>query len=389
MAASRVSSNAADHACLHLHEGTKLMALARRRALAAIALILAMLPNAADAVEFIREDIRVPMPAAGPHGLEGIVVRTDEAGRHPLVLINHGAPRDAAQRPEMSPFQYYLPAVEFARRGFTAAIVMRRGFGDSGGGFQEAIGPCNNTNYVRSGSTSTADLSAAIAFLAKRPGIDGSRIMSVGHSAGGFATVALTAAPPAGLVSAISFAGGRGSDKPDSVCQADRQVAAFAEFGKRSRTPMLWVYAENDHFFGPALAERFRAAFTGAGGVVKAAAFADDGHSLFAAPAGIPIWTAMVDDFLKAQNLVLRSEPLPPPTPPDIAPPPQLSAAGRNTFAQFLAAAPHRAFAVSPSGQLGWAAARRTVEAAKAAALGFCQPTNECRVVAVDDAAVP
>ena len=64
----------------------------------------------------------------------------------------------------------------------------------------------------------------------------------------------------------VSFAGGRGSDKPDSVCREDRVIDSFAEFGKRSRLPMLWVYAENDHFFGPALAEKFRDAFVRAGG---------------------------------------------------------------------------------------------------------------------------
>jgi hypothetical protein len=60
---------------------------------------------------------------------------------------------------------------------------------------------------------------------------------------------------------------------------------------------------------------------------VKAASFGDDGHSLFTSPAGIPTWTPMVGDFLKAQNLVLRSELMPSPTARDIAPPSQLSAA--------------------------------------------------------------
>jgi dienelactone hydrolase len=369
------------------------MMLARGRIAAAIALALAALPGRTDAAQFIREELRIPMPAAGPRGLEGILVRTDEPGPHPLVLINHGAPRDGAERPQMSPFQYYLPAIEFVRRGWTAALVMRRGYGDSGGAFGEGSGPCNNPNYVRSGVASAADLEAVIGFLAQRPDVDAARILSVGHSAGGFATVALTAEPPPGLLAAISFAGGRGSDKPDSVCQADRLAAAFGEFGKRSRVPMLWVYADNDHFFGPALAEQFRAAFTAAGGraeFLRPPPFADDGHRLFSAPAGIPLWTPMVDRFLKAQNLAVRANLLPPPPLPKIPAPRQLAANGRAVFVQFLAAGPHKAFAVSSNGAFGWAFARRTVEAAKAGALGFCQPiAKDCRVVAVDDAAVP
>ena len=141
----------------------------------------------------------------------------------------------------------------------------------------------------------------------RRPDIDATRIISVGQSAGGFATVALTADPPAGLVAAISFAGGRGSPRDGEVCEEDRLVAAFAAFGKTSRIPMLWVYADNDLFFGPKLAQRMHQAFAGAGGeaeLVMHPAFGKDGHALFAL--GIPLWTPYVDAFLKRRQLVVR-----------------------------------------------------------------------------------
>jgi hypothetical protein len=113
---------------------------------------------------------------------------------------------------------------------------------------------------------------------------------------------------------------------------------------------------------------------------VKAPPYGDDGHGLFSA-AGIPLWTPMVDDFLRAQNLVLRSQLLPPPTSPDIRPPPQLSGSGHAAFAQFLPAAPHKAFAVSPAGAYGW------VSAARAAALANC-PERDCRIAIVNDTAM-
>src|SRR5215469_10887030 len=78
MAASQASSMIADDACIHTRERTKLTALARCHTVLAIVLTLAALPGTAGAAEFIREDIRVPMLAAGPRGLEGIVVRTDQ-----------------------------------------------------------------------------------------------------------------------------------------------------------------------------------------------------------------------------------------------------------------------------------------------------------------------
>jgi len=358
----------------------------------ALVLALGQWPAAAAAADFIRENLRVAMPAAGPRGLEALLVRADEPGRHPLVLINHGSPRDGAQRTEMTPLALLPPAMEFVRRGWTAAIVMRRGFGDSGGGFAEDKGPCRDPDYLRAAAASAADLKAAIGFLARRPDIDATRIISVGVSAGGFATVALTADPPPGLVAGVSFAGGRGSDSPDTVCRDDKLVEAFGALGKRSRLPMLWVYAQNDHFFGPALAQKLREAFTGAGGkvaFVAAPPFGTDGHGLFST-AGIPQWAPLVDDFLKSQNLVLRPSPLPPPAPPDIPPPPRLSANGRKAFADFLVGAPHKAFAMSSTGAFGWRTGRRTVEAAKADALAACPPpATDCRVIAVDDTAVP
>jgi dienelactone hydrolase len=332
------------------------------------------------------------MPAAGPRGLEALLVRTDEPGRHPLVLLNHGSPRVAAARPAMSPNELLPEAIELVRRGWTAAIVMRRGYGDSGGGFAEDRGPCQDPNYLRAAVAAVADLKAAVGFLAKRADIDATRILSIGVSAGGFATVALAADPPPGLVAGVSFAGGRGSDKPDQVCGEDKEVAAFAAFGKSSRVPMLWVYAQNDHFFGPPLAQRFRDAFVGSGGkltFIKAPPFGTDGHFLFSL-SGIPEWTPMVEEFLRSQNLVVRASVLAPPPAPRIPVPPQLSANGRKAFEEFLAGAPHKAFAMSPNGEWGRRFGQRNIEAARSGALANCPaPAGGCRVIVVDDTAIP
>jgi dienelactone hydrolase len=362
----------------------------RRFELLLVVAVTALLAGArtAPAAElvFVREMLRIPAPGAGARGLEAMLVRPVEAGRYPLVLLNHGSPRSASDRPAMTPLAFLPQAMAFARRGWAAAVVMRRGFGDSGGGFAERIGPCDDPDYVASGLAAAADLRAAVTRLAKRPDIDASRIMSVGLSAGGFATVALTADPPRGLVAAINFAGGRGSPKDGNVCTEARLVGAYAAFGKRSRIPMLWIYADNDRYFGPALAKRFHAAFVAGGGLaqfIAHPAFGDDGHRLFAQ--GIALWTPHVDAFLRLHGLTLRETLLPVPV-ARIAPPPQLSENGRRHFADFLASGPHRAFAVSPRGAFGWRSGRRTVEAAKRGALEYCRKhAGDCAVFAVDD----
>lgn len=218
------------------------------------------------AAEFEPSDLRIPMAAAGSDGLEAVVVQPRGAGRHPLAILSHGSPRDAADRPGMTARGMIPQLVEFARRGFVAVSVLRRGYGSSQGGWAESFGPCADADYVEAGRAGAADIRAAITALTRRPDVDASKIVAVGVSAGGFATVALTADPPPGLVAAISFAGGRGSRGPDQVCDEDALVDAFSTYGKQSRVPMLWVYAQNDHFFGPALARRLLDAFQGAGG---------------------------------------------------------------------------------------------------------------------------
>jgi dienelactone hydrolase len=322
--------------------------------------------------------------------LEALLVKPSEPGRYPLVLLAHGSPRSPADRPTMTPLAMLPQALEFARRGWAVAIVMRRGYGGSDGGWAEANGDCGNPNYIAAGAAGAADLKTTLEFLSHRPDIDPTRMIAVGVSAGGFATVALTADSPAGLVAAVSFAGGRGSLESDQVCRPDRLIEAFRAFGKRSRVPMLWVYAANDHFFGPDLAQQFADAFKSGGGnvdFIAAPAFGNDGHGLFS-PAGIPLWSGYVDNFLKRQNLAMRTDLLLIPR-PTLAPPSVLSANGQKALETYVIDAPHKAFAVSPDGHFGWKSGSRTVETARAGALKFCEQSGvHCNVVFVDDAAV-
>jgi pimeloyl-ACP methyl ester carboxylesterase len=267
---------------------------------------------------------------------------------------------------------------------------MRRGFGDSGGVYAESVGSCPNPDFLTATITATSDLRAAILHLRRRSDIDSSRLLIVGQSTGGLATVALTADPPPGTLAAINFAGGiRATNCKDKL---DPLVTTVAALGKRSRVPMLWIYSENDQYFGPELAERLKEAFAAGGGnaeFVKALPFRTDGHNLFSMT-GIPYWTPYVDRFLMKQNLVVREIPLPLPPLPDIAPPEQLFASGRRSFEDFLRSAPHRAFAVSPKGAWGWASARRTTEEATKRAIEACSKhASDCAIVVVDEKAAP
>jgi dienelactone hydrolase len=359
--------------------------MTRAALLAALIICAAVRPLAAD--EFYREDLRIPMAAAGSRGLEALLIRPSGTGRYPLALLSHGAPRDPSERTGMTPYGLYSQAIEFARRGFAALVVMRRGYGTSAGDYAEDSGPCARRNYLRAARASATDLRAAIDAMKGRLDVTTQGMIAVGVSAGGFASVALTSDPPIGLAAAISFAGGRGSRADNEVCDEDALARAFAVLGQTSRKPMLWVYAQNDKFFGPALAHRLHAEFGAAGGraeFVDAPAFGVDGHRLFSA-AGASIWTPMVDRFLLEHNLASRDL-LAAPAVAALPPPPGLSKNGRAGFAAYLLGGPHKAFAASAKGGFAYRTGLRSTSEARQAALAECAKyAPDCALVAVDD----
>lgn len=345
----------------------------------------------AQSQDIVVTELRIPTPHSGKNGLEAVMIRPNDNAPHPLALLTHGTPREPHDRIEMTPLRFIPQAREFARRGWTAVIVMRRGFGGSGGGYGEENQVCSRfPDFVGPTKESVRDLRESVAYLDTRPEVDPSRMIAAGVSTGGLAMVALAADPPPGLIAAINFAGGRGSRAPDTVCNPDYLVRAFADFGSHAKVPMLWIYSANDHFFSPFLAKRFYEAFTLAGGkatFIMAPPFGDDGHHLFSLR-GIPTWAPMVDDFLKHQNAVLRDTFLPIPVPP-VDLPAGLPESAREGLQEYLLSAPHKAYAASTANGLGVSTGRRTTDEAEKQALKECKkeaPKNApCTIIMSDD----
>jgi dienelactone hydrolase len=208
----------------------------------------------------------------------------------------------------------------------------------------------------------------------------------IGQSAGGIGTVALAAAPPRGLRGVINFAGGRGSRGPNDVCSEERLVHAYAALGRTARVPSLWIYTENDTYFGPTLAQRMFSAYSSQGGTGELRllpAFADDGHSLFARRAGVPRWRPLLDDFLRDHGLPTWDVPPSEPTVANLPPPEQLAPRHHAQWQRYLDAADNKAFAVAPGGRFAWRAGLYRVEDARAEALAACG--SACRLVSEND----
>lgn len=338
----------------------------------------------------IKELIRIPVTfdKAGVLELEAMVIRPAGEGRWPLVILNHGTPRDKDALEERRVAAMTPQAIEFARRGWAAVALMRRGFGGSEGEYSERPGACDARDFAGAGLRSARDIGGAIAYLRTQAYVDPTRIMSVGVSAGGLATMALASQSPPGLVAAINFAGGHGSSGDHKVCRSDLLVAAMGQFGRTARIPTLWIYAENDMYFWPELARQMFAAFTNSGGkgtLVMAPPTGTDGHAYFST--AIKQWRGPVDEFLRNNGLPAWSRPPADPAPPTLTAPSQLSDKGREAWQKYLAsAAIEKAFAMGLKGGFSWKSGFNTIEDAVAAALQSCAVhASNCRIVAVND----
>jgi len=129
--------------------------------------------RAQDPPTLVVTEMRIPTSESGYRGLEAVMVRPNDNARHPLALMTHGTPRAASELAESTPLRFIPQAREFARRGWTAVIVMRRGFGDSGGIYAEGAGACGPSPDI-AGATNEAvkDLREAASYLATRPEVD-------------------------------------------------------------------------------------------------------------------------------------------------------------------------------------------------------------------------
>jgi dienelactone hydrolase len=326
----------------------------------------------------VREAVWVPFRESGSPTLrlETRLIRPAASGRYPLVLISHGSPRDKADAKTRSIDWADWIADDFARRGWTAATVLRRGYGHSEGTLSEGYGNCKQPHYAAAGLASAQDLLQAVSSLQSRPDVDPTRILLLGVSAGGFASIAAASVHTSGLVGVVNFAGGRGSVSTDNVCNPDDLVAAYGSYGRTVRVPSLWIYARNDHFFGPELAQRMFAAFRGSGApgeLIIAPPYKQDGHNLIF---GQPMWRDAVYGFLKRNGL--------PTTAPSLALPPG-GLAVEQAFAQYLATPNYeKAFVIGRNGAYGWASGYATQDEALKVARQECE--NHCQTVyAVDD----
>ena len=260
-------------------------------------------------VRLLEEDVRIPA-RDGSYTIAAKIVRPDGAGPYGAVVLNHGAPVSAEERRMESPEMLVQTASIFARRGYAVVMPLRRGFGATGGEFAEDAGSCRNPDYRRGETAAADDVMAAYDYARGLPYVDASRMMLAGQSAGGVASIFTAGArAPQGLVAVLAFAAGRGGNparNPGVPCAIEPLARVFDELGRAVKVPVLFHYAENDHFFNPNTSRLWYERFTAGGAradYVLQPAFGRDGHYIFSDDSGVKLWLPAVERFLAKYNV--------------------------------------------------------------------------------------
>jgi dienelactone hydrolase len=246
-----------------------------------------------------------------PYRLEALIMKEAGANRRlPIALITHGQVKEAEKREAVEPRHFLQVARDFARRGWLAAGVIRRGFGRSQGTAPYVLRGCRDGDVVTPMDDQTDDLEAALKVIGQRPDADASTVVAFGVSVGGAAVLNLAARQPEALRAVINMSGGiRFMPRPNgepAACTAEELIPFFASLGKRSRLPTLWLYAENDTLFPGNYVRQLHEAYVAAGGRADFHMFdpiGEDGHFMMGHVDGLLRWLPALDRFLRTNGL--------------------------------------------------------------------------------------
>jgi dienelactone hydrolase len=297
------------HQCGHGHRRTGRCRVAAAAALAAFAC-------AGGAAEFTRETVAIPLADAAAGAMVAGVFRPSGDGPFPVLVYSHGRAGTPLERsrtrvPDVRGHVRYWLA-----KGFAVVAPIRPGYGETGGIDREdsgvrydRFGNCwGRPEFVRSASAAAEAVRATLAWLRHEPWADAGHVVLAGASMGGLASIASAATNPDGVVAYINFSGGTGGSgtrAPEQSCGSAQMRDVMAAYGRTTHVPSLWLYAENDRYWGAEWPRAWHRAYAAAGErtrFVLTAPVADgDGHQLLAR--GASLWTADVDRFLSELGL--------------------------------------------------------------------------------------
>ncbi len=257
----------------------------------------------------VTEDALIPMQVKGMLGAKRYELaayihkpdKFDPARKYPVVIISHGTATDCYTRTHTR-FDYKFVSRYFIGKGFVAVVPMRRGYaGSDGASIADNIGSCSRPDYVSSAREGARDIAAVISYVKGLSYIDANSILLVGTSSGGFTSLAAASLNIDGVIGVINFSGGQGglsgTVPAGHACDEESLVRVMGSFGK-AKVPTLWIYSEDDAFFGPELAHAMFGEFVRNGGDGRLVIIPPCGHKLISKEETINMWSAYSDEYL-------------------------------------------------------------------------------------------
>ena len=203
------------------------------------------------------------------HRIKLTIIRDDAKVSSPFLILNHGRAITRQKNAARSVASFKSNARYFVSKGFTVFMPLRVGYGETGGPDVEFSGKCDERNYAPAYEAAAMQTIKVIEYVKGLPYIDPANGIVVGQSFGGTTAVAIAAKNIAGVRAAINFAGGGGGrpqTDPEQPCSVERMTALFASYGATTKIPTLWLYSENDKYWGSVIPRTWFDAFVRRGG---------------------------------------------------------------------------------------------------------------------------
>lgn len=291
--------------------------------LAAISAVVALLLNGAPAAaqetakNLVQPQlIKIPIKGAGVFGGEVAMAthlyKPNGDGPFPVVIFSHGRAPERADRENLKQPVLLGHGNFWLNKGFALIAPTRPGYGETGGVDREdaggnwRAGSCRGEpDYAKVAEFAGATVLAALDWLRPQPWVRTDKILLVGQSVGGLTSVAAGARNLAGVVGLINFSGGTGGSpdlSPGRSCRPELLTQLYLQFGKTTKVSSLWLYAENDLYWGADAPKEWHMAFSAGGSKTRLVMTppvpgVSDGHRLLAA--GGRLWSPHVNTFVK------------------------------------------------------------------------------------------
>jgi dienelactone hydrolase len=323
-----------------------------------------------------------------------VIFRPQGEGPFPLVVFNHGravtSKRATQGRNRPETLARYLVG-----KGFVVIAPTRVGYAETYGDFDpEYNGGCSSPRIEPMSIAASDQVLATVEFATKLPYVDTTRWIVAGISVGGLTSVTTVGRNPPGLLGGINFSGGTGGDpdtQPGNPCSPNAIARYWGGLAKSAKAPMLWLYWQNDKYWGEEIPKNWHKAWVDGGAQAVLTSLppsGDDGHG--GINTDMDHWLPVVDAFLGQLGFnkpAIVGKPLPSGF-ADIADASKVPISAKNqasAYAKYLDAKFPRAFAVGNKGGWGYA----TGDYVTGRALGFCQRSGQvCQLYAVDDQVV-